>query len=112
MTDCLFCKIANGEIKANVVTQDQDFVAFRDISPQAPIHVLIIPRRHVENLNDATDAALLGSLLAHAREVARAEGLAERGYRVVVNTNAEAGQSVFHLHAHVLGGRAMRWPPG
>jgi histidine triad (HIT) family protein len=108
----LFCKIASGEIKANVVTQDQDFVAFRDVNPQAPTHVLIIPRQHVENLNDATAEALLGGLLAHARDVARAEGLAQRGYRVVINTNAEAGQSVFHLHAHVLGGRAMRWPPG
>jgi histidine triad (HIT) family protein len=112
MTDCLFCKIASGEIKANVVQHDQDFVAFRDISPQAPTHVLIIPRQHVENLNDATDGTLLSGLLTHARDVARAEGLADRGYRVVINTNAEAGQSVFHLHAHVLGGRAMRWPPG
>lgn len=112
MTDCLFCKIASGEIKANIVTQDENFVVFRDISPQAPTHVLIIPRQHVENLNDATDGVLLGGLLARAREVARSEGLTDRGYRVVINTNAEAGQSVFHLHAHVLGGRAMRWPPG
>ncbi len=112
MTDCLFCKIATGEIKANIVTQDGDFVAFRDVNPQAPTHVLVIPRAHVATLNEATDNALLAGLLAYARDVARAEGLGERGYRVVINTNPEAGQSVFHLHAHVLGGRAMRWPPG
>lgn len=112
MTDCLFCKIARGDIKANVVTQDDRFVAFRDINPQAPTHILVIPRAHVATLNDATDAALLAGLLTHARDIARAEGLADRGYRVVINTNPEAGQSVFHVHAHVLGGRAMRWPPG
>jgi histidine triad (HIT) family protein len=112
VADCLFCKIASGELPANVVARDQDFVAFRDVNPQAPTHVLVIPRAHVASLNDVHDGRLLGGLLAHAREVARAEGLADRGYRVVINTNAEAGQTVFHLHAHVLGGRAMRWPPG
>ena len=112
MSECLFCRIARGELGASVVAQDQQFVAFRDINPQAPVHVLVIPRAHVATLNEASDPALLAGLLAQAREVARAEGLAERGYRVVINTNAEAGQSVFHLHAHVLGGRPMRWPPG
>jgi histidine triad (HIT) family protein len=112
VSDCLFCKIASGEVSANVVSQDEQFVAFRDITPQAPTHILVIPRDHVATLNDVGDGALLGSLLAHARDVARREGLGERGYRVVINTNAEAGQTVFHLHAHVLGGRAMRWPPG
>ena len=112
MTDCLFCKIAKGEIKANVVAQDAEFVAFRDINPQAPTHILLIPRTHVANLNDANDAGLLGRLLVEARDLAGAEGLSERGYRVVINTNAEAGQSVFHLHAHLLGWRAMGWPPG
>ncbi len=112
MSECLFCRIAQGELGASVVAQDQQFVAFRDINPQAPVHVLVIPRAHVATLNEASDPALLAGLLAQAREVARAEGLAERGYRVVINTNAEAGQSVFHLHAHVLGGRPMRWPPG
>lgn len=112
MTDCLFCKIARGEIKAAIVAQDDGFVAFRDINPQAPTHILVIPRTHVATLNEATDTGLLGKLLVHARDVARTEGLAERGYRIVINTNAEAGQSVFHLHAHLLGGRAMAWPPG
>jgi histidine triad (HIT) family protein len=112
MADCLFCKIASGELPAKIVAQDQRFVAFRDVHPQAPTHVLVIPRTHVASLNDVGDGELLGGMLAYAREVARAEGLAERGYRVVINTNAEAGQTVFHLHAHVLGGRAMHWPPG
>lgn len=112
MTACLFCKIAKGEITASIIAQDDGFVAFRDINPQAPTHILIIPRAHVTTLNEATDEGLLGRLLVHARDVARAEGLADRGYRVVINTNAEAGQSVFHLHAHLLGGRAMAWPPG
>jgi histidine triad (HIT) family protein len=112
MTDCLFCRIASGGIKANIVVQDTDFVAFRDINPQAPTHILVIPRKHVATLNEATDAGLLGKLLVRIRDIARAEGLSDRGYRVVINTNAEAGQSVFHLHAHLLGGRAMAWPPG
>lgn len=112
MTDCLFCKIAKGEIKANIVVQDDGFVAFRDINPQAPTHILIIPRAHVATLNEATDAGLLGRLLLKARDIARTEGLADRGYRLVINTNPEAGQSVFHLHAHLLGGRHMTWPPG
>jgi histidine triad (HIT) family protein len=108
----LFCKIAAGEIKANVVAQDDQLVAFRDVNPQAPTHILIIPRAHVATLNEVTDAGLLGQLLLKARDVARAEGLADRGYRLVINTNAEAGQSVFHVHAHLLGGRRMAWPPG
>jgi histidine triad (HIT) family protein len=112
VADCLFCKIAAGELAAKLVAQDERFVAFRDVNPQAPTHILVIPRTHVATLNDVQDGDLLGGLLAFAREVARAEGLAERGYRVVINTNAEAGQTVFHLHAHILGGRAMRWPPG
>jgi histidine triad (HIT) family protein len=112
MADCLFCKIASGEVPAKIVAQDQRFVAFHDVNPQAPTHVLVIPRTHVASLNDVRDGELLGGMLAYAREVARGVGLAERGYRVVINTNAEAGQTVFHLHAHVLGGRAMHWPPG
>lgn len=112
MNGCLFCKIAAGDIPATVVAQDDRFIAFRDIDPQAPTHVLVIPRAHVASLNEVREPEMLGELLLFARAVAQDEGLGERGYRVVLNTNAEAGQSVFHLHAHVLGGRAMRWPPG
>lgn len=111
--DCLFCKIAAGEVPAALVDQNDDYVAFRDINPQAPTHVLVIPRRHHPTLNEAADdPALLGGLLRFARDMAAKEGLTQRGYRVVINTQPEAGQTVFHLHAHVLGGRAMRWPPG
>jgi histidine triad (HIT) family protein len=112
MSDCLFCKIVAGEIPANVVRENEYYLAFRDINPQAPTHVLAIPRRHVATLNEADDAELLGGLVLFARDVAADEGLAEDGYRVVVNTNAGAGQTVFHIHAHVLGGRPLRWPPG
>ncbi len=112
--DCLFCKIVDKKIPAAVVEETDAFVAFRDINPQAPTHILIVPRRHVASLNDLAeeDAGFAGALLLAAKELAAREGLAERGYRVVANTNAEAGQSVFHLHFHLLGGRAMRWPPG
>ena len=112
--DCLFCKIAAGEIPADVVKEGDDWVAFRDISPQAPTHVLIIPREHIATLNDAGDdkAGLLGRLFRAAKEIAADEGVAEDGYRTVFNCNAGAGQSVFHIHVHLLGGRAMGWPPG
>jgi histidine triad (HIT) family protein len=112
MSDCLFCRIVAGEIPANRVTENETFLAFRDINPQAPTHVLAIPKQHIASLNEAQDATLMGELLLFARDVARDEGLADDGYRVVLNTNAKAGQTVFHVHAHVLGGRAMRWPPG
>jgi histidine triad (HIT) family protein len=112
MSDCLFCKIVAGEIPATAVTETERFLAFRDINPQAPTHVLVIPKRHVATLNAASDAEELGELLLTARDVAEREGLAEAGYRVVINTNAGAGQTVFHIHAHVLGGRALKWPPG
>lgn len=111
-SDCIFCKIAAGEIPAAMVQQDGDFVAFRDINPQAPTHVLVIPRQHIPTLNDAQDPDLMGRMLLFARGVAEKEGLAGRGYRLVINTNAQAGQTVFHVHVHVLGGRPMRWPPG
>jgi len=112
--DCLFCKIATGEIPAEIVKEGDDWVAFRDISPQAPTHVLIIPREHIATLNDAGDdkAGLLGRLFLAAKEIAAEEGVAEDGYRTVFNCNAGAGQSVFHIHVHLLGGRAMGWPPG
>ncbi len=89
-----------------------DALAFRDVNPQAPTHVLVIPKRHVESLNAADSAELLGHILLLARDVADAEGIASGGYRVVINTNADGGQTVFHMHAHLLGGRPMRWPPG
>ena len=111
-TDCLFCRIVAGEIPSKAVQQNDKFYAFRDINPQAPVHVLAIPREHVPNLNDARGTDLVGGLLLFARDVARAEGLAERGYRVVLNTNGDGGQTVYHLHAHILGGRSMDWPPG
>jgi histidine triad (HIT) family protein len=109
---CLFCRIISREIPATIVAEDEHCLAFRDISPQAPTHVLVIPKEHVPSLNQMKDPAGVGRVLAFARDVAASEGIAERGYRVVLNTNAEAGQTVFHLHAHLLGGRAMLWPPG
>lgn len=111
-TDCLFCKVARGEIPAGVVKRSERLLAFRDINPQAPTHLLVIPIAHVASLDEVRDGALLGELLLFARDVAREAGLSDRGYRVVLNTNADGGQTVFHLHAHLLGGRAMRWPPG
>lgn len=112
--DCLFCRIAAGEIPAQTVKQGPDWVAFRDINPQAPTHILIIPRQHIPTLNDvrADQAELVGRLFLAAKQIAADEGIAEDGYRVVFNCNAGAGQSVFHVHVHLLGGRAMGWPPG
>lgn len=110
--DCLFCGIVRGTVKADVVYQTPTLVAIRDINPQAPVHVLVIPTEHVETLGDSDDPGFLGGLLAAAAEVARREKIAVRGYRVVVNNKAESGQTVPHLHLHVLGGRAMKWPPG
>ena len=110
--ECLFCRIVGGEIPAKIVDQDDHCVAFRDIDPQAPTHVVIVPREHIPTLNEATDAATIGHLSLMAARVAHAEGLAERGYRTVINTNADAGQTVFHIHLHLIGGRRMGWPPG
>lgn len=114
MTDTIFGKIARGEIPADLVYEDDDLVAFRDISPQAPVHLLIIPRKPIPTLNDAgpEDAELIGKLFLAAARVAKQAGIAEQGYRTVVNCNAAAGQTVFHLHLHVLGGRPLQWPPG
>ncbi len=111
---CIFCKIANHQMDASIVLEDDHLVAFHDIAPQAPTHVLVIPKRHISSLADAEpeDEALLGKLMLASRRVANEAGLEEGGYRVVVNTGAGAGQSVFHIHAHVLGGRRMKWPPG
>ena len=114
MTDCFFCKIGSGEIKPDIVFQDEHVIAFRDISPQAPVHVLIIPRAHVATLNDlGTDQAGLADMMFTAvQKIAAQEGIADSGYRTVVNCNADGGQSVYHLHMHLLGGRQLEWPPG
>lgn len=112
MSDCIFCKVVAGEIPAAVVKRDDGFLAFRDINPQAPTHLLVIPTHHVASLNEARDPKLLGELLAFARDLAQEAGVATRGYRVVLNTNPDGGQTVFHLHVHLLGGRPMTWPPG
>ncbi|HLJ68176.1 MAG TPA: histidine triad nucleotide-binding protein [Chloroflexota bacterium] len=114
MADCLFCRIVSGELPAERVYEDADVVAFRDINPAAPVHVLVVPRRHVATLTDAGDGEvdLLGRVLAAAAKVAGQEGLSERGFRSVINTGPDAQQSVQHVHVHVLGGRSMTWPPG
>jgi len=114
MHDCLFCKLVAGLIPSSVVFQDDDVFAFRDINPQAPFHVLVVPTRHIATLNDVApgDEGLLGAMLRRAAALAAEHGYAERGYRTVFNCNADAGQTVFHLHLHVLGGRSLAWPPG
>lgn len=114
MSDCIFCKMVNGEIVPDTVFADDSVLAFRDINPQAPLHVLIVPREHIATLNDldAGHAGLVGRMYLAAQRIAREEGYAERGYRTVINCNEEAGQSVFHVHLHLLAGRPMGWPPG
>ena len=114
MTDCLFCKICEGKIPATISYRDDDVVAFNDIGPKAPLHELVIPTRHIASLSEATpeDAALLGKLMIVAGQQARAAGFAESGFRVVINAGPDAGQSVAHLHLHLLAGRALGWPPG
>lgn len=112
--DCLFCKIAAGEIPSTAVYSDDEFYAFRDISPGAPTHCLIIPRKHIARVHEAApeDEALLGRMLLRAGAIAREEGIADAGFRFVINANEHGGQTVFHLHLHILGGRPMAWPPG
>ena len=112
MADCLFCRIVAGEIPATIVKRSEDAVAFRDIDPRAPAHVLVIPTRHVPAVRDSNDEAMLGGLLRFAAGAASELGLDGGGYRIVTNTGKDAGQSVDHLHFHVLGGRKMSWPPG
>lgn len=111
---CLFCRIANGEIPAKKIHDDDDVVAFHDVNPQAPTHILVIPRRHIPKLDDLTpaDAATIGTTIVRATEIARNLHLADDGYRVVINNGEAAGQTVFHIHVHVLGGRVFGWPPG
>ena len=113
MSPCLFCQIASGERPATIVQRSDDVVAFRDIHPQAPTHILIIPVKHIVSVAEASveDEGLIGRMISVAREIAQQENLS-RGYRLVINTGSQAGQSVFHLHVHLLGGRAMQWPPG
>jgi len=113
-SQCLFCRIAAGEIPSTVVYSNPRVYAFRDINPAAPEHILVIPRKHLHSLNDATpdDQALLGELLNCAREIAHQQGFADAGYRVVINTGEFGGQTVFHIHVHVLSGRHLSWPPG
>ncbi|HEX8456482.1 MAG TPA: histidine triad nucleotide-binding protein [Pyrinomonadaceae bacterium] len=112
--DCIFCRVVAGEIPADIIYRDDRAVAFRDINPQAPVHALVIPQEHVASLDEAAlrDETTLGHLLRVAARVANEQGLSESGYRTVINTGAGAGQSVFHLHLHVIGGRPLRWPPG
>jgi len=112
MSDCLFCKMVAGDIKPDVIFEDGEVLAFRDIHPQAPFHALVIPKQHVANLNELEDAALGGRLLSAAAKLAGQFGYAETGYRTVFNCNDDGGQTVHHLHLHVLAGRRMHWPPG
>ena len=114
MSDCLFCKIQSGEIPADIVFESDDVLAFRDVNPQAPTHILIIPRVHVATINDLSDehTLMMGRLFSVAKIIAAEEGVSDDGYRLVVNCNKKAGQTVFHIHMHLLAGRAMNWPPG
>jgi len=111
---CLFCGIVGKTVPAKIVYEDDDIVAFHDVNPQAPVHVVIVPRRHVTRVSEVTtaEAPLAGALIVVANRLARQLQIAEAGYRLVINCNAQAGQSVYHLHLHLLGGRPMRWPPG
>jgi len=113
-TNCLFCRVVAKEIPGQIVYEDEELVAFSDINPQAPLHVLIVPRRHIGTLNDLApaDDALVGSMFRAAAALAKQHGYADRGYRTVFNCNREAGQSVFHIHLHLLAGRGLAWPPG
>lgn len=114
MADCVFCRVARGEIPARIAYKDDEVVAFHDINPQAPVHVVVIPVEHIAGIGEAAEGhkALVGKIMLVAAEIARQEGVEESGYRLVVNQGPEAGQSVDHLHVHLLGGRRMTWPPG
>ncbi|MFH1665061.1 MAG: histidine triad nucleotide-binding protein [Candidatus Omnitrophota bacterium] len=111
---CVFCKIANGKIPADLVYEDDDMVAFKDIDPRAPVHILFIPRKHIETVNDISrdDAGLMARMILAAKDMAAEKGISGEGYRIVINCMKNAGQEVFHLHLHLLGGRVFSWPPG
>lgn len=112
MNECIFCKIAKKEIKGNIVYEDNDVLAFKDLNPQAPVHILIIPKKHIETLNELQDEKLAGHLLTVSISIAKQNNLQDKGYRIVINCQKDAGQAVFHIHYHLLGGRKFNWPPG
>ena len=116
MSECLFCKIRDGVIPTDLIYEDDDVLAFHDVNPQAPVHILVIPRKHISTVNDVNveegDELVMGKLFTAAKTIAEEEGISDDGYRLVVNTNAQAGQTVFHIHMHLLAGRNMIWPPG
>jgi histidine triad (HIT) family protein len=114
MPACLFCKIANGEIESEIAYTDDQVVAFEDVNPQAPVHTLVIPKKHISTVNDLneSDNELMGHMLSIGKKLAKEKGISDKGYRMILNTNREAGQSVFHIHLHLMGGRPMGWPPG
>jgi len=114
MSDCLFCKIRDGDIPADIVFENDDVLAFNDVNPQAPLHIVIIPKKHISTVNEVaeSDEVIMGKLFSAAKTIAAQQGVSDDGYRMVVNCNEKAGQTVFHIHMHLLAGRAMTWPPG
>ena len=114
MEQCLFCKIASGKIPSDKVFEDSDLFAFRDINPQAPSHIVVVPKKHIATINDMAegDSCLFGKVMLAIKKIAAKEGISSGGYRVVINCNSDAGQTVFHVHFHLLGGRKLQWPPG
>ena len=110
--DCLFCKIINKDISADILCEDDNVIAFKDIDPKAPVHFLVIPKKHISTINDAQDSYLIGNLLLKARDIAKELQIDKNGFRLVMNCNSDGGQTVFHIHCHLLGGRVLKWPPG